>query len=127
FDVVFSSDDRLDSASLSALRSSLSTWCSPRMTGLDSASLVKRLKTFNIILEQMRQRHMAWTITNRELRAHVKAKTLSGLLDKYREFIIRHGNILRNQRSLDVRVLACEEVETMLADSFSSGPVGKHK
>ncbi|CAI5969623.1 unnamed protein product [Closterium sp. NIES-65] len=104
FDVVFSSDDRLD-----------------------SASLVKRLKTFNIILEQMRQRHMAWTITNRELRAHVKAKTLSGLLDKYREFIIRHGNILRNQRSLDVRVLACEEVETMLADSFSSGPVGKHK
>ncbi|CAI7799524.1 unnamed protein product, partial [Closterium sp. NIES-53] len=104
FDVVFSSDERLD-----------------------SASLVKRLKTFNIILEQMRQRHMAWTITNRELRAHVKAKTLSGLLDKYREFIIRHGNILRNQRSLDVRVLACEEVETMLADSFSSGPVGKHK
>ncbi|CAI5477981.1 unnamed protein product [Closterium sp. Yama58-4] len=104
FDVVFSSDERLD-----------------------TSSLVKRLKTFNIILEQMRQRHMAWTITNRELRAHVKAKTLSGLLDKYREFIIRHGNILRNQRSLDVRVLACEEVETMLADSFSTGPVGKHK
>ncbi|GJP38739.1 hypothetical protein CLOM_g23154 [Closterium sp. NIES-68] len=94
---------------------------------LDSSSLVKRLKTFNIILEQMRQRHMAWTITNRELRAHVKAKTLSGLLDKYRDFIIKHGNILRSHRSLDVRVLACEEVETMLADSFSSMPMGKSK
>ncbi|CAI7912560.1 unnamed protein product [Closterium sp. NIES-53] len=140
FDVVFSSDERLDSASLVKR----ATWHGPPSTmpcpalslcthphcclppcqpqdvqhssraneaaphGMDhhqsrlalpypsapistAVSLPASLKTFNIILEQMRQRHMAWTITNRELRAHVKAKTLSGLLDKYREFIIRHG------------------------------------
>ncbi|CAI5467849.1 unnamed protein product [Closterium sp. Yama58-4] len=89
---------------------------------LDTASLVKRLKLFNYTVEQMKQRYMAWTIPNRELRAHVKKMTLKRLLDKYRDFIVRHRNVIQSHRTLDVRVFTCEEIEQMLLPCFDTGP-----
>eukprot|EP00475_Leptophrys_vorax_P000960 TRINITY_DN10500_c0_g4_i1.p1 TRINITY_DN10500_c0_g4~~TRINITY_DN10500_c0_g4_i1.p1 ORF type:complete len:288 (+),score=30.39 TRINITY_DN10500_c0_g4_i1:109-864(+) len=87
---------------------------------LDTAALVKRLKLFNFNVEQTKQRFMAWTISNPELRAHVKRMLLKRLLDKYRDFIVRHRAVIQTHRTLDVRVYTCEEIDAILSSCFDA-------
>ncbi|KAL8170489.1 hypothetical protein V2J09_022293 [Rumex salicifolius] len=85
-----------------------------------SRSLIKeRFKGFNLMFEELHQRHSQWTVPDTELRESLRLAVAEVLLPAYRSFIKRFGPMVEIGRNPQKYVrYSPEDLERMLGEFF---------
>lgn len=85
-----------------------------------SRSLIKeRFKGFNLMFEELHQRHSQWTVPDTELRESLRLAVAEVLLPAYRSFIKRFGPMVESGRNPQKYVrYSPEDLERMLGEFF---------
>ncbi|GAA0144286.1 membrane traffic protein [Lithospermum erythrorhizon] len=94
-----------------------------------SRTVVKdRLKTFNVMFEELHQRQSQWTVPDTELRESLKLAVAEVLLPAYRSFIKRFGALVENGKNAQKYIrYTPEDLDHMLGEFFEGKTLNEPK
>ncbi|EPS68385.1 hypothetical protein M569_06379, partial [Genlisea aurea] len=87
--------------------------------GVSRAMVKDRLKTFNVLFEEIHQRQSQWTVPDTELRESLRLAVAEVLLPAYRSFVRRFGPMIESGKNPQKYIrYSPEDLDRMLAEFF---------